>query len=255
MGFYDMPKSSQEKPGKLKENGIGTHRRHWSAVASRESAIRVCVREAFERAHARTKVERDGSAVTVSWAGGDVLKTCSVSTGREILTAFPFIAGGIVHDVVVEAVDEWPDTVQGQVRGSICGMRFAFFDTYYPVNRERYRTGRQYRFFLSALAFRLKKTDDERSSHHEIEYSPLEGGEIDEFVFRTVVRDVRECLSGYGKAYLVTAPLFRATDGIREINIQICATESVTGGYVPAVGDRISGALWLQGFMLPRGGG
>ncbi|MBP2145149.1 hypothetical protein J2129_000603 [Methanofollis sp. W23] len=254
----DTPDHESEE--KKKPEKIGCHGSHWNALVRTEGEVQAAVVGALEHAGHLKMIERRRT-VLAALSGGEVLKTCSVVVDQELCTGYPYLARGSVHEVEVDRVEEWRSRVEGQVRGRLAGAWIAFFDTLYFMHKERYETGGRYRFSLAALAYRLRRTDPgtvtgpdgkEFSLEHMAGYFPFQGGDVDDFVFQTHIKEVREVTFGTRRVYQITAPLFRPRDreGQDDAEITLYAAEHVTGGYVPAVGDAISGVMWLQGHLV-----
>ncbi|MDD3621031.1 MAG: hypothetical protein PHQ81_01330 [Methanofollis sp.] len=225
-----------------------------------EGEVQDAVVGALEHAERLKMIERHRT-VLAAWSGGDVLKTCSVVVDQELCTGYPYSTQGIIHEVEVEEVEEWMNRVEGQVKGHLAGAWIAFFDTLYFMHKERYAPGGRYRFSLSAFVYWLRKSNPgtvtgpdgkEFSLEHMAGYLPFHGGDVDDFVFMTRIKEVRELTFGTRKVYQITAPLFRPMDreGQDDVEIMLYAAEHVTGGYVPVVGDVISGVMWLQGHLF-----
>ncbi|QSZ68224.1 hypothetical protein RJ40_12330 [Methanofollis aquaemaris] len=259
MGISDALKNKSEEKKKPKK--IGCHGSHWDTLVTSESEIQASIIDALEHPGDLKMVEKGRRTVLAAQSGGDPLKTCSVVVDQELCTGYPYITEGIVHDVEVEGVEEWMNEVEGQVRGHIGEAWLAFFDTRYFMNREKYLNGGRYRFSLSALAYQLRRANpgtvagpDGRalSLEHMAAYLPFQNGDVDDFVFQTVVRQVKELTFGTRTVYQITAPLFRQMhgEGHDDVEIMLYAAEHVTDGYVPAVGDPISGVMWLQGHLV-----
>jgi hypothetical protein len=67
-------------------------------------------------------------------------------------------------------------------------------------------------------------------------------------MFVVPVKEVMEFDFGNKTFYRIRAPLFQLSED-DDIDIFILARADMTKGYVPTVGDDISGVLWLQGYM------
>lgn len=251
---------NHESKEKKKSEKIGCHGSHWDTLVMSEGEVQDAVVGALEHAERLKMIERHRT-VLAAWSGGDVLKTCSVVVDQELCTGYPYLNEGTVHEVEVEEIEEWMDRIEGQVRGHLAGAWVAFFDSLYFMNRKKYQCGGRYRFSLAALAYHLRKANPETvtgpdgkefSLDHMAAYLPFQGGDIDDFVFQTEVKKVRELTFGTRTVYQITAPLFRPMDreGQDDVEIILYAAEHVTGGYVPAVGDAISGVMWLQGHLV-----
>ncbi|QYZ80234.1 hypothetical protein E2N92_12740 [Methanofollis formosanus] len=259
MGLSDISITRPEEKKRPKK--IGCHGSHWDTLLTSESEVQAAVVNALEQAESLKMVEKGRRTVLTAQSGGEALKTCTVVVDQELCTGYPFITEGVVHEVEVEEVDEWMNEVEGQVRGRIGEARVAFFDTLYFKNREQYRSGGRYRFALSALAYQLRRANPgtvtgpdgkKLSPGHMAAYLPFRGGDVDDFIFQTEVNQVKELTFRTRTVYQITVPLFREMHGEEEDDVEIVlyAAEHVTGGYVPKVGDLITGAMWLQGHLV-----
>ena len=74
-----------------------------------------------------------------------------------------------------------------------------------------------------------------------------ENGDMDDYVFKGKVKDVREFKVMGKSARVINVPLRIGADSV--IDIYVCATENAIKEKIHK-GDYVSGIMWLQGFIL-----
>lgn len=243
----------------------GCHGDHWDCVTQSEDEIFQAVDRALQGAKTPETLERDGHEVTAYIPESCSLTVCGITLDRSVCTVYPMALDGVVHEVTVDGIEEWENGLEGQVVGSIGPAALAFFDTRYYRNAGRYLVGERYPVALAAFAYSLQEeaeprmiTDPEGKKHstqNVAGYRPFPRGDSDDFVYQFPVKSV-ETVRLCGKiVYRLMVPLFRLSDengDYCDVDITLYAAEHVTGGYVPRVGDAITGVLWLQGHLSSR---
>ncbi len=254
-------------PGRRNETGAnkkpGCHGDHWGCVTQSEDGILQAVKWALPAAEAPETLEWEGHEVTACIPESCSLTVCGITLDRSVWTAYPMALDGVVHEVTVDGIEEWANGLEGQVVGSIGPAFLAFFDTRYYRNAGRYRVGENYPVALAAFAYTLREaepqtiTDPEGRKHstrNVAGYRPFPRGDVDDFVYQFPVKSVGTVQLCGRTVYRLLVPLFRLPDESgehRDIDITLYAAEHVTGGYVPRVGDAVTGVLWLQGTLCP----
>jgi hypothetical protein len=61
----------------------------------------------------------------------------------EIWTAYPFIAGGVTHEVRIKEIEEWTNGIEAQIHIVLEEALLAFFDTMYFKNKDAYKPGKK----------------------------------------------------------------------------------------------------------------
>jgi hypothetical protein len=214
---------------------------------------------ALEKSASTESLRRGNQEIVAYFSSGEHLRTCAITVDGEIWTAYPFIAGGVVHEVRIKEVEEWMNGIEAQINGGLEEAAIAFFDAMYFKNKDAYKPGEKYRFSLSAVAYALSRAESriirdvdgmKFSTEGLAGYFPYRRGDVDDLLFQTPVKEVSEISFGGRKVYRIRAALFRADYGARDVDIYIYASEKATKGYVPRVGEDVGGVLWLQGYLI-----
>lgn len=255
MGFLDKFK---KEPKKEKPKKSGMHGSHWDTLVESDTELQSIVMGTVEKSESKESMKWSGDQkITAFFSSGEHLKTCTITVNNQIWTAYPFIHDGIIHEVTIEDIDMWLNELEGQIQCGLGGTSFAFFDTMYFKNKDKYKNGEKYNFSLSAMAYSLAKAEPktikdkegrELSTKGMAAFFPFQNGDIDDFIFQVPVKEVMELKFENKDIYRIKAPLFRS-NGSWDIDIYIYASKSTTKGYVPQAGDDISGIMWLQGYI------
>lgn len=229
----------------------GNHGSHWGALLPDEDAIIEATVGAIEDGETIEGSPEDGAAVVGYLAGRGPVRPCVVTRAGAVATAYPEL-DGVAHSFRPAETTEWTSGVEAQHAGAVDGTDIRLFDTRY------FATGpgpAAQTFELAGLAYDLEPADaetlvDERgrefSTAGKSAFVPFEDGDVDDFLFQTVVRAVdRAAVAGH-TVYRMRVPLVQGP-GDRELRIDLYAAAHVTGTYVPAPGDDVEGVLWLQG--------
>ncbi len=250
----EAPKSASQS------KKAGGHGDHWLVIAGSGEEVQSLIFDSIKNAGLRGTVAYDGRDLNSYISSGDLLKTCSITVGGMVYTAYPF-ADGIVHEITVEEVEEWRNGLEAQLRCTLGDACFAFFDTLYYKNRGKYTQGGTYRFSLSALAYNLKNAEpavmkdrdgQEITTKGMAAFFPLNGGDIDDLMYYMPVKEVVELKFAGKDFYRIKATLLRISieELYHDVDIYLYISKSATDGYVPKPGDDVTGALWLQGYMV-----
>lgn len=88
----------------------------------------------------------------------------SDSPNLSIVSSFPCFVEGVELVCEVEAVEYFPNTIEGRLWLSCCELPFSLciFDTHFARYRTRYTNDGDYRFTVSALAYSLASTTDDK---------------------------------------------------------------------------------------------
>lgn len=189
---------------------------------------------------------------------------------------WPRVARGYAHQVVVEAVEAWADGMQAQIVGTIGDVRITYFDPLYPLNRDRYTVGNVAVVELAALAYQARPARDAPIDLAELpDDHPLitaeEGAGLDlstvaalvpagtpdpdDFAFQMTVESVEPLRLAAGGAegaslLRLDGPVARQ-NGVDVSVPLLVAPHCWEGETMPAPGDTVQGALWLQGSLPP----
>lgn len=255
MGILSRFKKKDKEEMKPKKSG--GHGDHWFTVLESENEIESSVIECIKTPEFVEPLKQKNNKIKAYFSQGETLKTCAITVNDGLLTAYPFVADGIAHEITIDDIEEWINEQEAQIRCSLGDASFAFFDTMYFKNKSIYEQGKKYNFLLSALAYSLTKTEPrtlkdrdgrELSTKGMAAFFPFGNGDFDDFVFQVPVKEVMELKFRNRTVYRIKAPLFRLTEEV-DVDIFIFALSNTTKGYVPAVGDDIAGVMWLQGHI------
>lgn len=227
--------------------------------------IEQCVDAAFRYSGRKERNPCDPANLT-GWFRGQEVQTCVITRSEdkahELLSAYPFIPDGMVHEVTVDGMEEWANGFETQITGKLQDARIAFFDTLYFRDRFQYPPGKPYRIALAGTAYAIRpsvlepiKLDDGTVRHYDPSfcgYMPWSRGDIDDFEFNAVIREVRMTSFEEKKLYRLMVPLCKIDlqGEMQDIEIPVYATERALDGYVPKAGDRVAGFIWLQGHRV-----
>lgn len=173
----------------------------------------------------------------------------------QIVTGFP-VADGVEHRATLdcrEVAEHGHEAYYTWARGSV---DVSFFATNQyaldgPAEGDR-------RVSLAALAYTLGPVDaaavaaDGTTSFETADTPaviPMEGRGVDDYVLLTTVESVAEREFRGTTVYQLRVPLVDGEDGT--VDVSLYAGEHVLGEYVPAEGDDVLSAVWLQGEVLP----
>lgn len=80
---------------------------------------------------------------------------------NQLWSAFPFLGDGVAQDAEVEEIGLFPNRIEARLTLNLpIGAQIMAFDTSFWQNRAVYRPDEQYRFVLSALAYRMEPAPD-----------------------------------------------------------------------------------------------
>ncbi|MHC1757136.1 MAG: hypothetical protein AB9861_17190 [Methanosarcina sp.] len=258
LGCFKKKAKEEIKPKKS-----GGHGDHWLTVLESDNEIQSSVIGSIEKPEFVESLKQKDNKIKAFFSQGEMLKTCTITVNDQLWTAYPFVADGIPHEITIDGIEEWINEQEAQIRCSLGDASFAFFDTMYFKNRGIYEKGKKYNFLLSALAYSLTKTEPktltdrdgrELSTKGMAAFFPFGKGDIDDFIFQVPVKEVTELKFGNRTVYRIKVSLFRKgplyrLNGEDDIDLFIFVLANTTKGYVPAVGDDITGIMWLQGHV------
>lgn len=233
----------------------GSHGSHWDTVLPDNAAVRDAIVAAVEVGESRDGAPVNGNPVTAHVHPVDgPIRTVALSVDGQVVTAFP-VGDGVVRECAfVEAV-EWANGVEAQLSLDCRGSRLAVFDTgYFFREPDWYEPGTTYRTDLAAFAYDLGPAAE--ADHDGIEdpeadvaaYLRFDGGDVDDYVFRTRIGAVEDHAFRGRTVYRIRAPLFR--DDGEDVEIAFYAAEGMIDGYRPEPGDDVEGVCWLQGRVV-----
>ena len=196
-------------------------------------------------------------------------------------SAFPVGSRGPTHQIQVLRVSEASFGLEACVAASLGEAKIRFFEPYYALNTDLYRTGAQLNVTLSGIAYEIEVPDpDETVVHPEIGKVHLRGAAIllpldqsgdlrlpthgfgvtymlaanegpgpDDYRFRGVVKEVEGLEFFERPAWRFKVTVLRLDEGNIDMDIHIYVLDkNIRDGQRPAVGGDIAGTLWMQGF-------
>ncbi len=178
----------------------------------------------------------------------------------DILSAYPFGAGGDAIEIALDRIEEMPNGIEARLSADLGdNTRIEFFDVLYARNKEEYSAGCTYDFKFSALALILRRGDEEPQRLRPFGIAPGEPGLVpysqitaeardtpDLFAFSSTIERVESLEFAGIHFYKIEAPL-TTEDGLDAT--LYAARHVLRGGYVPRRGDPVAGVLWLHGYL------
>lgn len=233
------------------------HESHMRVIAKDyEDASKICFENINSALMKKTVMYGDDSLSGYVGSQG-LLKVLSITMNGNPLTAYPVFNAGNPAFARITGVTECQSTYEGQVEAYMSGSTLTFFDVLYFRNKHRYTPGKDVNVVISGIAYVLTKArtaqGKKKGAKHRIVGEPqllirYENGDIDDYVFRGIVEEVRE-FEVYGmKAQAIKTSFLAGTEG-NPIDIYICATRNSINEKI-SPGDHISGIIWLQGFAI-----
>jgi len=76
--------------------------------------------------------------------------------GSDLVSAYPYVRGGIRHPIVIDQLIPWENGYEGWITGHLPGTdgpAITFFDTRFYANRDRYEIGATVEFEFAAIAY------------------------------------------------------------------------------------------------------
>lgn len=236
----------------------GSHGSHWDTLTPDNATAREAVLTAVEEGETRDGVAVEaGPVIAHVHPSSGPIRTVAISIDDRIVTAFPG-GDGITHDVIVTDVTEWANGVEAQLSIDCVGRQLGAFDTgYFFREPDWYGTGESYRMDIAGFAYELAhiqtNSDERRASGNSVDdwiaaIMQFDGGDVDDYVFRTRISGVEEHEFAGRTVYRIRAPLFRTDED--DVEFAIYASDHITGGYRPEPGDDVDGVCWLQGRVV-----
>jgi hypothetical protein len=189
-----------------------------------------------------------GAAAEVSgyMTGASMLDVMTITKNGDTVAAYPvFKAGGLLPARIMRTT-ECEDGFEGQIEIFADGSTLNFFDAMYFRNKGAYAPGRDVNVLLAGLAYVMARG---RGAAEDSMIVHFEGGDLDDYVFRGTALDVHEFMAMGRRAWAIRTSLRLGQDRAPR-DFYICATSSALQEKI-SPGDRISGIIWLQGFVLP----
>jgi hypothetical protein len=246
-------------PGRKSGIALG-HGDHWRCVFQEPGDGRLVV--AIREAVGRPAIARSADGIAEYRLQGDAMSVAVLVRGKQVLTAYPAVAGIGPWPVTLTQVHPSPDGAEGRLTGTCMGAAVTFFDTAFYRNHGRYRTGETYGFNMGALAYSLgPATGLEAEMEGGVKLSlagasafmpatGMAGAHIDDYWFHSPVEGEVASAEVAGVAlriYPVTLGLPRDFP----LHVRLCAAHHIEAPESSelAPGDDVQGYLWLQGSL------
>ncbi len=249
------------KPGRIRADI--NHAGHMRAVAKNDAEAARLEAEVINCTKDKKTITYGEDAVSAYLLESPYLKLMTLTKNGETLCTFPFFSVGRPVDARITRVAECRNGYEGQVEIYAKGSALTFFDALYFKNKGKYSPGKDARVLISGIAYvltRVKgipeddgqgKKDAQKAQKNGTQDQELafrhENGDVDDYVFRGKVLEVREFGVQGKSAQAIRVPLRIGADSA--IDIYVCATGNAIKEKIRE-GDLVSGIVWLQGFIL-----
>ncbi|WP_174589977.1 hypothetical protein [Methanocella conradii] len=230
------------KPDHIKADVNHTgHMRVFAASDEEASALEA---EAMRHVRGKKTVFYGETAVSAYISGPPPLRLITITKNGDKLCTYPFFNLGKPLEARITGITECRNGYEGQLEIFTKGSTLSFFDVMYFKNKNLYYPGKEVKVALSGIAYVLARAGDASDNDLAIQY---ENGDVDDYVFRGMVKEVLEFDALGGKARAVEVPLRASADSA--IEIHICVTQNVLNEKLRK-GDYVSGIMWLHGLVL-----
>jgi hypothetical protein len=191
-----------------------------------------------------------GAAAEVSgyMTGYSMLDVMTITRSGDTIAAYPVFNAGSLWPARITRITECENAFEGQIETFVDGSTLNFFDTMYFRSKSTYAPSKDVRVLLSGIAYVLARSRGGPAAEDGL-IVRYEGGDIDDHVFRGTAQDVYEFTAMGRRAWAIKTSLRLGHDSPPR-DFYICATASALQEKI-SPGDRISGIVWLQGFVLP----
>lgn len=233
------------------------HAGHMRVVARNDEEAASVGAEALKLTRDKKTITYGEDTVSAYLSDFPCLKFLTITKNGETLSTFPFFNTGKPVDVRITEITECRNGCEGQLEIYTKGSVVAFFDALYFKNKNKYYPGKEAKALLSGIAYVLTRmkgiaiNNKKAPGHETVDSDHLafryENGDIDDYVFRGRIQEVREFSVLGKKARVIKVPLRIGADSV--IDIYVCATENAIREKLHK-GDYVSGIMWLQGFVL-----
>jgi hypothetical protein len=242
------------------------HAGHMRVIARNdEDGIRVGS-EALRTARDKKTIIYGEDTISGYLSDMNYLKFLTITKNNDKLCSYPVFNIGRPIPARITDVTECENGYEGQLEVYVNGAPVEIFDTMYFKNKNTYVPGKDVSVLISGIGYVLSrisqpKPQDKKDKKIKDKKSPkaefmgdadlafrYENGDVDDYVYRGFVQEVREFEVMGKKAQVIRTTL--RISGDSAIDIYICATENAIKEKLQK-GDHISGIVWLQGFIVP----
>jgi hypothetical protein len=242
------------RPDHLKMNI--NHAGHMRIVAKNDEDAARVGSEALKLTRDKKTVIYGEDTISAYLSDFPYLKLLTLTKNSDAQCTFPFFNIGKPIEVRITEITQCENGCEGQLEVYTKGSALTFFDTLYFKNKNTYFPGKDSNVLISGIAYVLTKVKgapvgDKKLKVQEATDSDLafryENGDVDDYVFRGKIEEVREFTVLDKKAQAIKVPLRIGVDTV--IDIYVCATENAIREKLQK-GDYVSGIVWLQGFVV-----
>lgn len=238
------------KPGRIKADI--DHAGHMRVVARTEEEAKILGAEALQATREKKTVTYGEDAVSAYLADLPCLKFITITKNSETICSFPFFNTGSPVDARITEITECKNGCEGQLEVYVKGSAINFFDALYFKNKNTYFPGKDARVLLSGIAYVLTKkragAGKKGAEHADSDLAfHYENGDVDDYVFRGKVLDVKEYRVLDKRAQVIKVAFRTGADSV--IDLYVCVMENALRETI-IKGDHVSGIIWLQGFVV-----
>lgn len=221
-------------------------------------------------------------ALLLAWPGPDqgiAIALRRSPAGADLLDAMPMIDAGDEVEAELVGLILSEDAVQGAARVNVGPVELCYTDPHFPVDRLRYTTAGRCRVRLLGLATELYEADDtplvippQAGGFDALRAAgvpmaedgnlrlpgrgvaallPMGEGRPQDYLFVGPVRRVAALPTPVlgAQITLITIAIGPVSEGV-ELSLTIAATRATLEGFVPQVGDHVTGAVMMQGRLI-----
>jgi hypothetical protein len=247
------------KPDHMKLNI--NHGGHMRVIAKNDEDASRVGSEALRTSRDKKTLNYGEDSISGYLSDMNYLKFLTITKNSDSLCTYPVFNIGTPLAARITDVTECENGYEGQLEVYVNGAPVEMFDTMYFKNKNGYVPGKDIKVLISGIAYVLSRTSrpkpqnkkEKKAAEQEFMGDAdlafrYENGDVDDYVFRGVVHEVREFEVMGKKAQAIKTTVRLRGDAA--IDIYICATENAIKEKLQK-GDHISGIIWLQGFILP----
>ncbi|MCD1294755.1 hypothetical protein CUJ83_07050 [Methanocella sp. CWC-04] len=235
------------------------HNGHFRVIARNDEEAESIGKENLKSSSEKKTVLYGDDNISGYISGDRYLKFLTLTRNGDIFSTYPLFSAGKPTPARLTNITECENSYEGQLEIFLNGSAISFFDTLYFANKNKYYPGKDVKVLLSGVAYVLtrarkaplaeKKSQAVPKVLGEMELATrYENGDLDDYIFRGIVKGVKEFRIREKKAYVIKTSLKTGIDG-DHTDFYICATENAIQEKV-RVGDHISGIVWMQGFIV-----
>ncbi|MGA9140567.1 MAG: hypothetical protein WBZ29_10100 [Methanocella sp.] len=224
------------------------HSGHLRLLAKNDpEAVKMSV-DALASSRQRLTVAYGDSEVSGYMTGEGMLDVLTITNNGQNITAYPVFKAGSPWPARITRITECENALEGQIEVFASGAALTFFDAMYFRKKHTYTPGKEANVLLAGIAYVIARSRTQGPNEDDL-FVRYEGGDIDDYVFRGTVQGLVENTAMGRKAFIIKTTVRLGHEG-KSHDFYICATASAMQEKI-SQGDRISGIVWLQGFVLP----